>query len=291
MQSKTTLAALALAACAGESPSTSTAKATEPAAIPAKPGRETVTVDVGGRQMEVLVSRPALIRGAAIFGHGLGGAPGNYPKLIAALNERGWLVVAPTHFDSLARRDPVRLDDRILFTAFQARVDEQGAAARLAKREAPGLPLVAVGHSFGALFAAMKGGALAGLAPTARDPDVRASLMFSSPGRIPGVAVPQNFASMQVPLMTVTGTRDVVGGFIPDARAHLTAFEGAPAGRKLALIVQGGGHNLIERDAGPGRDRALEAALDFLDAHGRGDRAAAARLAALESNRAFEVRR
>ena len=291
MQTKTTLAALALAACTGENMTQAALKSTQPTAIPAKPGREVVTVDVGGRQVEMLVSRPALIRGAAIFGHGLGGAPGNYPKLIAALNARGWLVVAPTHFDSLARRDPVRLDDRVLFTAFQARIDEQGAAARLAKREAPGLPLVAVGHSFGALFATVKGGALAGLAPTARDGDVRAALMFSSPGRIPGVAVPQNFASLQVPLMTVTGTRDVVGGFIPDARAHLTAFEGAPAGRKLALIVGGGGHNLVERETGPGRDRALEAALDFLDANGRGDRAAAARLGALATDRALEVRR
>lgn len=291
MQKSTTLAALALAACAGENGTNARPNTEQPAAIPAKPGRETVTVDVGGRQVEMLVSRPALIRGAAIFGHGLGGAPGNYPKLIAALNARGWLVVAPTHFDSLSRRDPVRLDDRILFTAFQARIDEQGAAATLAKREAPGLPLVAVGHSFGALFAAMKGGALANIAPQARDPDVRASLMFSSPGLIPGIAVPQNFASLQVPLMTVTGTNDRVGGFIPDPRAHLTAFEGAPAGRKLALIVQGGGHHIVERETGGARDRALEAALDFLDANGRADRAAAARLAALESDRTLEVRR
>jgi len=288
------VAALALAACAADNDAPATPRDGRPQAAaqavapqPATPGRETITLDVAGRKVDMLVSRPALIRGVAIFGHGLGGAPGNYGRLFKALNDRGWLVVAPLNVDSLSYRGQRPRDER---AAFSARIADQGAAAELGRRLAPGQPLVAVGHSFGALIASIKGGALANIAP-ARDPGVKAVLMFSSPGRIPGLSVPENFRSLAVPTMMVTGTQDVIPILLPDPRAHLTVVEGAPKGTATALVVRGGGHNMIERDSGPGRDTAVEAALDFLDAYGRGDTKALARVRALRSSDRVEVRR
>lgn len=278
-------AALALAACTADGASTTTR--TAEARPAAEAARETLTVDVDDRKVEMLVVRPANVRGVAVFGHGYGGAPANYPKLMAALAEHGWMVVAPLHVDSMRHRERTKYDQR---GAFMTRVADQAAAAGLAGRLAPGQPLVAIGHSFGALLAAIQGGALGNVVP-ARNPDVRAVLMLSSPGRLPGLSEKANFASLAAPLMLVTGDKDIVPGFITDPAQHLLAYEGSTREDAIALVVRNGSHNIAERDSGAGRDRAMTATLDFLDAYGRGDAAARRRLAALRSDSALEVRR
>lgn len=82
-------------------------------------------------------------------------------------------------------------------------------------------------------------------------------------------------------------------GFVTDWRDHLAVFEGAPGGERLALLVNGADHFLIGGQGSTGQafDLAARTGLDFLDAHVLGDAAARARLVALTSGEAYEVRR
>lgn len=278
---KTTLiaATLLLAGCAVTRPPTDAASVAAPRilSVAAEPGR---TVDL-------VVLRPSRVRGVVLFGHGQGGQPSNYPRLMQALTGAGWLVVAPIHVDSLGHPRRAQFDQQ---AGFRARVADVAAAAKAAETLAPGKPLVAVGHSYGSLLAAMQGGALSAIIP-ARDARVRAVLAFSTPGRIPGLITPQSFTTLAVPTMVVTGDADTVPGFIPDWKQHLAMFDGSPVGDKYALVVRGGGHMLANNGTGPERDRAVAAGLDFLAAYGLGDAGAKARLASLRTNAGTEVRR
>ncbi len=280
---KTLLAAamLLLAGCA-------LAPAAPDARSATAPLRETITVSAqAGRTVDMTVIRPRSIRGVALFGHGQGGQASAYPALLDMLTDAGWLVIAPLHVDSQAHPRRADFDQR---AGFAARVADVAAAATLARTLAPGKPVVAVGHSYGSLLAAMQGGALSAMIP-ARDVDVRAVLAFSTPGRIPGLITPQSFATLAVPTMVVTGDADVVPGFIPDWKQHLAMYEDSPAGDKYALVLAGGGHMLVKDGVGPARDATMAATLDFLAAYGLGDAVAKARLAGLRSTPALDVRR
>lgn len=274
-------ATLALAGCAVDRPSAAVA-------VPAAPASETVSVPADAtRLVDLLILRPAVVRGVALFGHGQGGQASNYPRLTRALTDAGWLVIAPLHVDSQAHPRRAQFDQP---TGFAARVADVAAAAKMAETLAPGKPLVAVGHSYGSLLAAMQGGALSSRIP-ARNARVRAVLAFSTPGRIPGLITPQSFATLAVPTMVVTGDADTVPGFIPDWKQHLAMFDESPAGDKYALVLKGGGHMLAIDGAGPDRDRAMAASLDFLAAYGLRDPAAKARLTALRTTTRTDVRR
>lgn len=271
-------AVLALAACA-------TGQRTTPATIAAvAPATSVQTVAAeAGHTVDIHITRPARVRGVMLFGHGGGSEPSQYAALAAAFAREGWLVLSPLHRDS--RAHPGRIDF-VGQAGFAARIVELDAAARLAQSLAPGKPLVAAGHSYGSLFAAMRGGALAGMGPPPSIP-VRAVLALSSPGRIPGLINPGSYSGLRVPTMVVTGDADLVPGFVTDWRQHLAAYEDSPVGDKFALVVKGGTHSGSADPQGP----TFSAARDFLAAYGLGDRAARARLAGLTSNVAVEVRR
>lgn len=250
---------------------------------------DSLTVPVGDRQVTISLWRPAEIRGAVLFGHGLGGQPGAYDRLLTFWKENGWLVLAPLHVDSQAH--PRRADYTVQ-AGFPTRIADMAAASAVASRIAPGKPKAAGGHSYGSLFAAVQGGALAAMA-NARDPDVKAIVQYSTPGRIPGLVGLDAFAAVAAPSLTVTGTADTVPGFVADWRDHLALFETAPAGGRTALVFDGGGHFLIGGQAQPGPqfERAARAGADFLAAEALGDGEARARLAALASADGLDVRR
>ena len=78
-----------------------------------------------------------------------------------------------------------------------------------------------------------------------RNRAVKAVLAFSTAGKVPGLIRPTAFSSMAVPLLLVTGTKDIVEGFVADPADHLFPAETDPAG-SFALIVDGGDHSLVE---------------------------------------------
>lgn len=263
------------------------------AALPVAP--ETVTIKAGDRDLDLSIWRPATPKGVVVFSHGAGGAPATYDGLFQAWKAAGFLVAAPVHVDS---HSFPRHADYDLRAAFPLRLQDVGAAAAWSAQAAPGLPRAAAGHSYGSLMAMMQGGALDQMIP-ARDPLTKAVVGFSSPGVIPGLIGPTAFADLKVPLLTLTGDKDVVPGIVTDWHDHLRAFETSPAGDKYAWIGAGVDHMFGRALVGQGEDPAQTAAFAqaqalttvFLRATVLGEASAQADLAAAKSSAIAEIRR
>jgi predicted dienelactone hydrolase len=270
------LAALGLAACV-------TAPAPPPLVL-----EEAVVQVEPGRQATVKVWRPANVRGVVLFSHGGNAQPDAYGALASAWADAGFLVAAPVHVDSLAHPDHAKYS---LQSAFPKRIADLRALSAWAARQAPGRPVAAAGHSYGSVIAAMAGGALADRGGV-RDPSVRAVVMLSSPGAAPGLITPAAYATLQTPLLVMTGDADVVQGFVSDWRAHLIPFETSPGGEKYAVIRKGGDHEFgLRTPASPAARDAIETSTLFLEAYGLGDLGARRRLDARVSTPEAEVRR
>lgn len=228
------------------------------------------------RQATMTIYAPTQVKGVILFSHGGSGDHHGYPALFARLNAAGYAIVAPLHVDSRAHPDTARYT---IMSAFPERIADLAAAARLAGERYPGRPVAAMGHSYGSLFAQMTGGALAAM--NARIAGVKAVVSFSSPGVIQGLIDPAaSFAQMNVPTLMVTGTADLVPGFVSDPAAHLASHRGAPAGHHYALVLDGADHFLAaNRAADPAQfAQALDATVAFLDAWVLDDAAAQRRL-------------
>lgn len=239
---------------------------------------ETVELAVGKRTTKLSIWRPAgSAKGVLLFSTGQGSWPERYEALLGALARDGYAVFAPLHVDSMHYPDHDR------FTAqqgFLERNADMRATSAYALAAYPGLPVAAVGHSYGSLIALGMGGALANLMPL-RNPAVSAVLAFSSPGLIPGLVRPGAYASLAVPTMLITGTKDLVEGFVTDPADHLAPIETSPAGDKYALVVASADHKLVAEAGTPEFDRALLWARSFLAAYVPPDPRAKAKLAAL----------
>ncbi|MDB5695161.1 MAG: hypothetical protein JWN21_704 [Sphingomonas bacterium] len=246
---------------------------------------EKVELTVGQRRTTMAVWRPARPRGVALFSHGHGSWPDRYDHFARALVRDGFVVLAPMHVDSV--RYPER-DSFTLQQSFLERLADMRATGNYAGARFAGLPVIAAGHSFGTLTALCLGGALAGIGPF-RDPAVKAVLGFSTPGKIPGLIQPAAYASVQVPVMIVTGTADIVPGFVTDPADHLFPAATVPTD-SYALTVAGADHVLV---AGPAFARAARPAQLFVQAYGLADRRSLARLGAFRAARGdrFTVRK
>lgn len=229
------------------------------------------TLKVGARALQLSVWRPARPHGVALFSHGHGSWPDRYAVLTDLLTASGYAVAAPLHVDSMRHPDRARFSVQ---ASFGERLADMGAAAGHAAQAFPGLPMVAVGHSFGTLTCACLGGALAYVGAF-RNPAIRAILGFSTPGRIPGLVQPAAYSSLQVPMMVVTGTADTVPGFVADPADHLlpVADAGSP---RYGLVMDGAAHEFIADARGLASLRP--GLMAFLDGYGRGDAAQRARL-------------
>ncbi|MDV3458698.1 alpha/beta hydrolase [Sphingomonas sp. HF-S4] len=231
-------------------------------AAPAAP--ETIDLTVGARTTKLTIWRPAAApRGVVLFSTGFGGWPERYEAIVGAVVADGYAVLAPLHVDSVRYPGNEKFDGRARF--FERVADMRATSAHAAKTF-PGIPVAVMGHSFGTLIGLGMGGAYANLMPM-RDPSVTAVLGFSSPGAVPGLVRPGAYASLGVPTILVTGTKDLVQGFVTDPADHLQPIEQSPAGDKYALVIQDGSHGLIG-DAGTGPfTRAQLAARRFLAAY------------------------
>jgi len=255
---------------------------------------EAVTVKAGGRDVDLAVWRPAQAKGVIVFSHAAGATPSAYDGLVRAWTEAGFLVVAPMHVDSLSH---AKRADYSLQTAFPLRLEDFAAAAAWSAQAAPGLPRGAAGHSYGSLIAMMQGGALEPMIP-ARDRATKAVVAFSSPGVIPGLIGPTAFAKLDVPLLALTGDKDVVPGFVPDWHDHLKAFETSAPGDKHAWVGAGVDHFFGGAIIGSGQDpvqaaafaQALALSTAFLRASVLGEASAKAELAAARSSPIAEIR-
>lgn len=232
----------------------------------------TVTLKVSPqRATSMVVWEPENVRGVVLFSSGHGSWPERYDGLLQAWRDAGFAVVAPLHVDSMKHPDR---DKFSMQQGFGERMADMKAASAYVATRWPGMPVAAAGHSYGTLVSLVLGGALAELAPL-RDPGVVAVVGYSSPGRIPGLVTPSAYASVAVPVMLVTGDKDLVPGFVSDARDHLYPIESAPVGDKYAVVLAGGEHNLIGGQPETLYRRARDIGTAFLKAEVLGDTEAA----------------
>ncbi len=228
------------------------------------------------RSTTLTVWAPAEPRGVVLFSTGFGSWPERYAHLVDALTAEGFAVLAPLHVDS------VRYEDRAAFTpqqGFIERFADMRAARDYAARMFEGLPIVAVGHSFGSLVSLGEGGALGGLMPL-RVAEVRAALAFSTPGKIPGLIQPDAYSTLEVPVLAVTGTEDLIPsemGYASTPQDHLLPVQTSPA-PAYGLVLQDGDHVLVDNPEMLAR--AMPAVRLFLRGYGLDDAAARAALAA-----------
>lgn len=243
--------------------------------------------DTAGRQIPVSVFHPQAPGHYPLmaFSHGAFSAPDRYAAMLGPLAGAGLIVVAPTHLDSEAFKHTTppphaatwttRNADMAQALAAQAAIDEGLASAGLvADRRRP----VVMGHSYGALIAQLLGGALAiepdGGSLDRRNPDVAAVVAWSPPGPLPGLMAADGWRTLTAPSLTITGTADVLPGFIDDWRAHRTSFDMAPPGQRALWVGEGVDHyfggmfgRIRDTDsAGRARfDRALATTLAFIE--------------------------
>ena len=176
-----------------------------------------------------------------MFSHGANATYDRYDVLLKAWAREGYVVAAPLHVDSEAhpRRSEYDRDAHL-----PTRVEDVSAtiehllADQLASIEGVSFAgdYMAAGHSFGALIAQIAGGA------SVMDHSIRAAqgpkvvIAISPPGAVPGIVDPSDWASIEAPMLVVTGTNDIVPFIAPKWEDHLASFEAAPARLSTAIV-------------------------------------------------------
>jgi dienelactone hydrolase len=217
-----------------------------------------------GRDVPITVTaRPGKARGVIYFSHGALSAPAKYRAITDWWARSGYAVIAPLHADSTdwTGAKPAREAQTPWRMADMALARSHGAALMKAVGSwGDRAPRFAAGHSFGALIAMLD-----------PDPAVRAIIAFSPPGPVPGLTIP----AVKRPLLTITGTADVLPMIAPKWEAHLAGHEAA-TGTAVACVGAGVDHyfgGIFGRPELPGPrqqdqfDTAMAQAFRFMEAY------------------------
>lgn len=195
------------------------------------------TLSIGERAVKVWHWQPrSTPAGTIIFSHGAASAPLKYTALIDSWVAAGYEVLAPLHVDSTDHPDTEKYKGMASWTT---RLQDMQLLADKYGRDG----YIAAGHSYGALIALVKGGVKGMVTPELKDPladnRVATVLAFSPPGAIPGFISKEDFASLRVPALIQTGTKDSPPGTDLSWEGHLDAFNAArPGGDRYALVLQ-----------------------------------------------------
>ena len=219
------------------------------------------------------------------FSHGAFASPTRYRAMLAPLAAAGYVIIAPMHIDSeefgsTARPSPLdtwntrNLDMALSLDPGEAITEVLSERGLSIDRE----KVVALGHSYGAIMAQISGGAVAtgsdGQIADFRNPDVDVVVGWSPPGEVPGMISADGWSTLSLPTLTITGTADILPGFIDDWRAHKASYDYAPIGNRALWVGEGIDHyfgGMFGRekpaDANSQRlfQRALEVSLNFID--------------------------
>lgn len=215
-----------------------------------------------------------------VFSHGAGGSKRAFPELTAHWASHGYVVIAPTHSDSISQRvrdgkdaprilDPegraalrgdVNPADRVadvklildMLDEVEAKVE--GLRGPDGKGRIDRTRAAMAGHSAGALTTqwaiGIKGlGSRVGIGPTA-DPRFKCGLVISGQGVTGGRFNADSWSEIMVPILVITGSLDTsppqMGNETPETRQHPfvysrgTAKGGPPA---YLLFIEGATHS------------------------------------------------
>ena len=211
-----------------------------------------------------------------VFSHGAGGSGQTYKALARFWATHGFVVLAPTHADSLAGKGKDPTLDAVRETVNDAAQDPKGwenrardlafvcAATAAVEGRIPALKdkldaaRVGVGgHSYGAFSAELLAGTTVDVAKGAKaksfaDPIPKAFLLLSPPGKGQQGLTEKSWTAVDRPLMVVTGTLDKgVKGQDPSWR--FDPYQLSPPGAKYAVFIEGASHlSLTGLTAEPG---------------------------------------
>lgn len=226
-----------------------------------------------GRAIPLRLIEPAACSDCplVIFSHGAFSTYDRYDALLLPLARAGYRIAAPNHVDSEAHpnREAYGQPD-----AMGKRVEDYAVIAREVEAET----VFAVGHSFGGLIAQLAGGAsLSGPAAALQvssEYRPNAVVAISPPGPMPGMMEAAGWAKVDRPQLVVTGTTDILPGFVDDWRDHLVSFEAATHDQTLSLVYSDMDHYLngaygretdLEDDPLLARDYAVQHMIDAIE--------------------------
>lgn len=228
-----------------------------------------VTSDAPGSQAAESADRPPVFP-LIVFSHGAGGDSDAFPQLSKHWASHGYVVVHPTHSDSIRLRRAqgeklenirnaaqqvvrkVRPEERVedvkqvldSIDEIEGLIASQNGAVRINRDR-----IAVAGHSAGALTTQM----IAGLRFTGRgrllvgdrdfsDPRVRAAIVISGQGLGRPALARDSWQLIRIPMMVYAGSEDYspVSDETPAGRRH--PFEFAPPGDKFLVFIEGATH-------------------------------------------------
>jgi len=249
-----------------------------------------------GRELPLRLAFPGTGRAlpVVLFSHGAFSSGEDYDPILDAWAARGYVVIAPTHRDSVrlgVRRgaaDPRhfgwRLDDAALILR---RLDAVLASVPGLAARVDATRIAATGHSFGGLVAQTLGGATyfdptSGQTVSRAESRIRAVVVFSGAGTFPPILRNEDFASLGLPALVTVGTDDLaqapgLSGFA----WRRQPWDLSAPGNKYLLTLDGADHYLggmVGRDDLPKAERGplyvaafTQVSAAFLDAFLRDD--------------------
>lgn len=207
-----------------------------------------------------------------VFSHGFGGNKDSFAAVGKHWASHGYIVIHPTHADGLGRQGSDESNKEVNNAGLRGRLGvlrgEISEASRISGRVAdlvlvldnletlpkmvPGLDgkidlqkIGVAGHSFGAYSAMLIGGVTTDLGQekgkSFRDKRVKCILPISAQGTGQQGLTEQSWRALQLPMMTITGTRDRgVGG--QDVEWRKEPYKYSPAGDKYLVVIEGANH-------------------------------------------------
>jgi dienelactone hydrolase len=174
-----------------------------------------------------------------LFSHGANSQPGKYANLAGPLAAAGFVVTAPLHADSPDHPGAGKIDPALSMGLRME--DVRGLIGQRQSLGANDSPVVAAGHSYGALIAQILIGArvmASGTQAAAEDAACDCALAFSPPGPFPPNIPDTTWQSINKPMFVQTGTADILPMIAPQWQAHKRSFDTTPS---PALLYVGPG--------------------------------------------------
>jgi len=203
--------------------------------------QESTLTATNGRSVPVTIIAPSKPGRYPLiaFSHGNFSAPSRYRAMLDPIAAAGYVIVAPMHVDSeLMPRDKPPSQDYV----WQTRNEDFALALAVTRADVDPKHRAAMGHSYGALNAQISAGARPANAPAMPQNPPQTLVAWSPPGPFPGMIAPKDWSTISTPSLTITGTSDILPGFIDDWQAHKVAHDNTPKGKRWLWVGAGINH-------------------------------------------------
>jgi dienelactone hydrolase len=234
---------------------------------------ESTLMAAGGRVVPVTIIAPVK-RGRyplIAFSHGNFAAPSRYRAMLDPIAAAGYVIVAPMHVDSELMPHDAPPSQAFVW---QSRNEDMALALAATPQNADRRRRGAMGHSYGALNAQVAAGAIAANPPTPPTVLPQTLVAWSPPGPYPGLIDPAGWSSIATPSLTLTGTSDIMPGFVDHWELHRVSHDQTPAGKRWLWVGTGINHyfgGMFGREKPASADdqrlfgRAVATTIAFLD--------------------------